>query len=594
MKLITILALTVLLGVVVFPAAGQPAQVGGPTGRFRLRTRGLHAAFERRGWESGYRPGEVIQNFKTFDSVVGSTVAAEVARQLDIMRAMGINTISLELRSADKTYIPGPFVPPTCNLGPVLGFQWPQPTPTELTNLVPFFDLLHRKGMRVFLRLVNTHMDQQPPTNSEVWLGSILRVVKDHPALSLVLFEGNTHLVDTNGDGLPDACGVPAEPPLWMGPTSVPAQYVRWAIGYGLSLGIPAHKLSAEAIIGFFRFENQDRAGPDHTDRHLWSPIKVLKMIFDELRIPDNQRTYAVSFYEHRKCFRVREGLPCVDADPHTWAEETLQGVLATVGPENAGRVVAPEMGAEAPVDPAWPTERALESLVVLLEKYGTEGGAFWAWTHDNNADEKNPQLWTAVKRRGVAFVYNPVQKEILDMGGFHLTTIPNGSFETGAATPDYWTITGNGTGLRYPLAEEPGQPEVPSRGTFALRLITGPGGADAISATSETVAVTPNSTYTTTANLRFGWSGDPNPRANPATRPQVFVAIRYVDGSGRPSTVRPQDVFRFFQEHRTQGFGTFPLQYTTPNDARAVRVEVGIARNGLPGGITFDVDNVR
>ena len=262
-----------------------------------LPVRGVYVQFERRGWASEYWSGQVIANFNSFDSVVGHTVAEEVSLQLDTMRQMGVNAIAFELRASDPTWNPGPFEPPDCNIGPALGLQWPQPTPQEMGNLVAFLDLVNSKGMKVFLRLVNTHMEEQPPTNNSIWIGAILNTIKDHPALELVLFEGNTHLIDSNGDGIVDTCGIPAEPPLWLGPTAAPAQYVKWAISYGRSLGLPPRKLSAEAIIGDFFVESQPPAGPEATDGHLWSPIYVLKSIFDNLLIPNDQRTYAVSFY---------------------------------------------------------------------------------------------------------------------------------------------------------------------------------------------------------------------------------------------------------------------------------------------------------
>lgn len=376
-----------------------------------LPIRGLYVQFERRGWASEYWPGQVIQTFDQFDAVVGSTVAAEVALQLDTMRRMGVNTITYELRTADPTSIPGGFTYPTCNMPPVLGAQWPQPTSTELKNLVALFDLAHAKGMRILLRLTNTHMEEQPPTNSTTWLGAILGAVKTHPALELVLLEGNTHFVDTNGDGTPDACGIPAEPPLWLGPASAPAKYVRWAIGYAQSLGMPARKLSAEAIVGDFFVESEPPAGPDATDGHLWKPVAVLKAILDSLGIPDAERTYAVSFYEHRKC-ATAQSLPCVDADPASWAEQTLQGVLATIGGGGA-RVVAPEMGLLPPVETTWSTEQALGSLLGLFRKYGIDGGAFWRWTSFSNDEDAAPSLAQPVKRRGVAFTYNAV-KDVL------------------------------------------------------------------------------------------------------------------------------------------------------------------------------------
>ena len=379
---------------------------------FSLPIRGLYVQFERRGWPAEYWQGQVIQNFDQFDAVVGSTVAAEVALQLDTMRRMGVNAITYELRTADPEYIPGGDAFPTCNVPPALGLQWPAPTSTELKNLVALFDLAHAKGMRILLRLTNTHMEEQPPTNSATWLGAILGAVRLHPALELVAFEGNTHFLDTNGDGTPDACGIPAEPPLWLGPTSVPAKYVQWAIGYGRSLGIPARKLSAEAVVGDFFVESEPPAGSNATDGHLWKPIAVLKDILDNLGIPDADRTYAISFYEHRKCSTARS-LPCVDADPGPWAEQTLQGVLATIGSGSGARVVAPEMGLLPPVETTWSTDQALASLIQLFTKYGVDGGALWRWTSFNNDEDGDPNLAQPVKRRGVAFTYNPV-KDVL------------------------------------------------------------------------------------------------------------------------------------------------------------------------------------
>jgi hypothetical protein len=228
------------------------------------------------------------------------------------------------------------------------------------------------------------------------------------------------------------------------------------------------------------------------------------------------------------------------------------------------------------------------------MEKYGIDGGSFWTWTNDEDWLDSNPGTSDAVKRRGVPYIYNKVQREMLDMGGFHLTLIPNGSFENGSAAPDSWSVSGAGTASRHFLAGEAGQPEVASRGSYDLRLTTGGGSNDAISARGPKIAVSPNVTYTTTANLRFAWTGDPDPLAAPSARPHVFVAFHYTDGSGRPSGVRGQDTFRFFQADSTQGFGTFPLRYTPPADAHAVEIEIGVARNGLPTPITLDADNLR
>jgi hypothetical protein len=555
-------------------------------GHFPLKNVGLTTQFERRGWAAEYWPGQVIHEWDQFDSIVGSTVSQEISLQLDRMKAMGVNTITFELRTADPAET-GSFTPPECNISPVLGFQFPQPTATELANLPRFFDMVQGKGMKVWLRLVNSHMEQQPPTNSQAWLGAIFGAIGNHPALDLLLFEGTTHLVGAT-------CGIPAEPPLWLGPESVPATYVQWAIGFAMSQGLPARKLSAEAIVGSFFLESQPPAGPDATNNHLWSPIAVEKMIFDNLNIPANQRTYALSFYEHRKCLDV-QGLPCTDLNPHDWADQTLQYVTGVVG--SGPRIVAPEMGAITPVDPVnWNTQHALESIVFLLQKYHLDGGAFWRWISSGNSEDSDPTLADPVKRRGVPFIYNPVQKEVVDMGGFHVPVVPNGSFEGAVVNgvPANWTAAGNGAVSQYLLTQEPGQPEVPSRGTHAMRIITGSGANDKITAASARIPVIAATTYTTTANMRFAWTGDPNPGGPPASRPQAFVAIRYFQANEAPSAVRIEDSFAFFQEHGTTGFATFPQQYTTPGDASFVEIRFGVERNGLPAQITLDVDNVR
>jgi len=229
-----------------------------PVGHF-VKNTGLYTQFERRGWLSEFWSGEVIQNWNQFDSLVGSTVSQEVSLQLDKMKAMGVNTITFELRTADPT-VTAIFQPPDCNLNQATGFQFPQPTATELANAPVFFDMVQSKGMKVWLRLVNTHMEQQPPTNSQTWLGAILGAIGRHPALDLILFEGNSHLVTVNGS---PACGIPAEPPLWLGPGSVPANYIQWAIRFAISQGVLPQKLSAEAIVGDYFLENSPPAGSD-------------------------------------------------------------------------------------------------------------------------------------------------------------------------------------------------------------------------------------------------------------------------------------------------------------------------------------------
>lgn len=377
----------------------------------QLTVRGLFVTFERRGWPSGYFSGESIQLFNNFDAVVGRTVAQEIALQLDEMKKIGVNSITFELRSPDPYWNPGPFLPPECNVGPVLGLQYPSPTRAELANLVAFFNLVAGKQMKILLMLNNTHMEEQPPLHNKTWLDVILNTIKNHPALELVMFGGNTHVVDTDGDGSGDACGIPAEPPLWLGPGSKPAVYVKWAIQNALGLGMPAQKLSAEAVVGDYFVNTEPPAGPDATDSHLWKPIRVLKQIFDELAIPENQRTYAISFYEHRKCQSVN-GIPCTDADPPTWAEETLKQIFETIG-RNGSRVIAVEMGL-LQADPNWSTPQAFESLVLLMKRYGVAGGCFWRWVFISNDENADPTLATPVKKRGKAFIYNPVVDKII------------------------------------------------------------------------------------------------------------------------------------------------------------------------------------
>ncbi len=194
--------------------ANSGALTGATSAAFDITTsslpiRGLYVQFERRGYPNGFWPGQALRELDSVDAVIGTTVATEMNLELDAMRAMGVNTITYELRATDSTEWTGPFVPPECHLGLALGLRWPQPTAFELQNLARFMDIVQSKGMRVLLRLVNTHMEEQPPTNSATWLGAILGAIRNHPALELVLFEGSPHLVQTSG-GV--TCGIPAEP----------------------------------------------------------------------------------------------------------------------------------------------------------------------------------------------------------------------------------------------------------------------------------------------------------------------------------------------------------------------------------------------
>ncbi len=561
-------------------------------GHFLLKNVGLWTQFDRRGYSDGYYGGEIIQMWDQIDWVTGSIVSQEVSLQLDKMKAMGVNVITYQFRGADNS--DELFTYPDCNIAPVLGLQFPQPTATELANLPRFFDMVQSKGMKVWLSLINTHMEEQPPTNSQTWLGAILGAIGNHPALDLVLLDGSAHWIQDMTSPTGTTCGTQAEAMLYQGNDSIPAKYVQWAIGFAMSQGIPARKLSAEAIVGDFFVDSMPPAGYEATDGHLWPTTPVLKKIFDNLNIPASERTYALSLYEHWKCSSA-QSLPCTDLNPHDWADQTLQNVISVVG--SGPRIVIPEMGVMNPVDRVnWNTQHALESLVFLMQKHGIDSGSFWQWVASDNDKDSDPTQSDPVKRRGVEFIYTPVQKEVVDMGGFHVPVVPNGSFEDTIvnSVPVNWIKAGNGTVSQYLLTQESGQPEVPSRGTHAMRIVTGSGPNDNISATSAMIPVIAATTYTTTANMRFAWTGDPSPGGSSASRPQVFINILYFQQNGTPSGVTTKDLFSFFQEDSTTGFATFPQQYTTPSDAAFVEVQFGAMRNGLPTQITLDVDNVR
>lgn len=376
-----------------------------------LAVKGMWVQFDKRGWPSGYYSGDMIKQFHVFDAVVGQTVANEVSQQLDVMKNMGVNTITLELRATDAVRLGGAYTPPECNTPPAIGFLYPQPTATELTNIVSFFNLVASKQMKIILLLNNTHMEEQPATNNTIWLTSILNTIKTHPALDLVAFGGNTKLVDNNGDGIPETCGINAEAPLWLGPTSKVGLYVKWAIQLGINLGIPPSKLTAEAIVGHYPSDLESPAGPDAAGNHLWRPVKVLKQIYDELGVPDNQRTYGVSMYEHPKCAGV-SGMPCTEIGPDAWAEETLKNTYEIIG-RNGSKVVAIEFGLLETI-PNWNTSQAFESCIHLFKRYGVAGGCFWRWTYYEDAEANNPALTQPVKVRGPAYNYYPVKDKIV------------------------------------------------------------------------------------------------------------------------------------------------------------------------------------
>jgi hypothetical protein len=374
-----------------------------------LPVRGVIGPFERRGYPSGYYEGQILNEFNNYDQYAGSTVAEEIGVQLEAMRSLGINTIWLTLSAADAQ--PGNFIPPACTVNPDLGPLFPRPTETELANLKALFDLIHSKGIQVVLNLSNTHMEDR--LNSEIWLKSILEVVKDHPALYLVLFSGDIHVHHYDTAGIADTCGGRAEPNLWEGPGAGSVQYLKWALPFANSLGIPYRKLSAEAILGFYA-SVAHTPNQFMTDGHYWDPEVVLKGIFDDLGIPNEQRTYAISFYEHHKCFGMREiNIPCEDEAQQPWAIETMERLFAVIGRNNGARVVAVETGYYSPSETDWNSELAWESLIWLYQAYGIEGCEFWLWTYSENANDLDPSLTPAVKLRGPDFTYNSV-KDIL------------------------------------------------------------------------------------------------------------------------------------------------------------------------------------
>jgi hypothetical protein len=280
---------------------------------------------------------------------------------------------------------------------------------------VAVLDLGHSKGMKGALRLVNIHMDEEYKAQNEQWLGPILTAIKGHPALDLVLFEGSDYLTDTDGDLIEESCGVPAEPPLFAGPGQPAPVYIAWAMQYAHDLGFPWRQLSAQAMEGHYFWWSQ-APNPFMTDGHFWDPIVILKMVFDELQIPDNERTYAISLYENRKC-KNPYYQPCEeDLNPHAWTIETVEHMYDVIGRDNGARVVAAEMGLLNPVEPDWTSEMALQSMVTIMQAYGIEGGSLWRWTVFMNYEEMDPTWQTPVRKRGVADVYTPVKDVLEDM----------------------------------------------------------------------------------------------------------------------------------------------------------------------------------
>lgn len=534
------------------PSAAQPSQDSGQIGRRLAETRGVWTYFEDRGAPAGWNSGELLE------AIAAPAVRAEVVLQLKQMRAMGVNEIVYEMRSSDGEW-PVATAFPDCERATTLGPLWPKPTQMQLDGLRTLFDVVWGQGIRITLILNTTHMEQQPPGGNAQWLAAILGAIKDKPALDLVAFGGDRHLVDAQPpyNGVADSCGGESEAPLWLGPDSVEARYVQWAIGYARSLGIAPEKLTAEAIVGDYRHEARQGAGPGAQDRHLWPTIEVLRTIFDRLGLATSQRAYALSYYPHPKCAFVDTSLvPCTEQEQHAWSEETLRRSKSRVEPE--ARLTIVEFGTQSS---QWTHEKTVEGFGHLLTQFGIEGGVYWQWVNPSN-DPRYTHPGTDLKQRGRAFTYNPQQKELADLYGLHLTSIPNGSFEEGTAG---WRITGGGAVRRIPMDED-----APWRGLTFLRLAS----TGSLAVTSRALRVSPRTTYTTTANLRFGRTGP-------------YISVRFLTCRRERSAVRAQAVIRFTQA--TDGFDTFPLKYTTPKDACFVRIEVGTRAPA-----TLDVDNLR
>jgi hypothetical protein len=156
------------------------------------------------------------------------------------------------------------------------------------------------------------------------------------------------------------------------------------------------------------------------------------------------------------------------------------------------------------------------------------------------------------------------VRPQLLDMYGFHLASIPNGSFENDRnrhGRPDGWTIAGKGT---VALARFAGERNRPWRGRLYLRLVSRSG----ISVTSALIRVSPDTAYTTTGDFRT--------RGTTSS-----VAFRYLTCTRHPSAVRAESRFPLASSSE---FTTVPLRYTAPTDACFVRIEI-LARRGAVNG---------
>jgi hypothetical protein len=184
-------------------------------------------------------------------------------------------------------------------------------------------------------------------------------------------------------------------------------------------------------------------------------------------------------------------------------------------------------------------------------------GGAFWRWTNFNDSEEADPTVAIPVKRRGTAYIYNPVVSAIRDMDGFHLDGIVNGSFEKAnkAGRPTGWSLTGHATRLH--VSGEPGAR--PWRGSYALRL--GPGAT----AATRLLRVSPRTTYTLAFDRRGG---------------HASVIVRYVGCTGAQLTHgRPAHAFGV---PSAGSFAPFAIVFATPSRACIARLVFAARRTRL------------
>jgi hypothetical protein len=359
----------------------------------KLDLRGVWAGFEDVGSSSGFYNGDTIKNF--------DTVAPQLSAQMDLMVQMGVNVISFPIGATDATALPPG--PPTCNTPPVAGALWPQPSQTELDGLVKVLDLAQSKGLRVLLELQHTHFEEIPPTNATTWLTALINDVKAHPALELVTFMGDVHV--NNFGGTP-SCGLGAEPPLWLGPNDVVYQHLKFELSLGRSLGLDPRKISAEAIVGDY---NLELGATSTAPQHLYSPIAMLKQLFDELSWPVDQRTYALSFYFRNKC---DVSTACTEIGPAAWADATGQYISSVVDFSSGSRAVAVEWGTL--IGGGSTPDAAVPGITTVMQKYGISGGAYWIWVDTDDNYEASLPFAEGVLKRGSTLQFNPVHDELV------------------------------------------------------------------------------------------------------------------------------------------------------------------------------------